>query len=190
MLVAGTGQTPLCRAFPASAGTDYCLPGTLVPLGDGGPATNARLFPSGLAFDAAGNLYTADAEEYLGNDLYIRDNLIRKVSPAGIITSVAGNSSYAGQGQYSGDGGPATAAQLNNPQGVAVDAVGNLYIADHGNYRIREVSPDGAITTIAGNGTQGHSGDGGPATSAQLQFVRQCGVVLRNNGPIILTEVV
>ena len=186
MVVAGTSQRPLCQAFPTSADTTACLPGTLVPLGDGGPATNARLFPTGLAFHAWGNLYVADTEEYLGNDLYIRDYRIRKVSPAGIITSVAGYDPQAGQDRYSGDGGPATAAQLNNPQGVAVDAIGNLYIADYGNYRIRKVSPDGTITTIAGNGTSGHSGDGGPATSAQLNAPR--GIAVDASGNIYVAD--
>jgi hypothetical protein len=196
MIVAGTAQTPLCQTLE-TAGIAECFPNTLVALGDGGPPTNARLFPSALAFDAAGNLYIADAEEYLGENLYIRDNLIRKVSPAGIITSVAGNGALAGQcddypgsfcpgGGYSGDGGPATAAQLNNPQGVAVDAAGNLYIADYGNYRIRKVSPDGTIATIAGNGTQGHSGDGGLATSAQLNAPR--GIAVDASGNIYVAD--
>ena len=80
-----------------------------------------------------------------------------------MITTVAGN----GIRGYSGDNGPATNAQLNDPQGVAIDAAGNLYIVDGGNYRIRKVS-NGVITTVAGNGTAGYGGDGGPATSAQL----------------------
>ena len=104
--------------------------------------------------DAAGNLYIADS----GN------NSIRKVAPNGTITTVAGN----GTQGYSGDGGPATSAELNYPYGVAVDAAGNLYIADTSNYRVRKVTPDGTITTVAGNGTEGYSGDGGPATSAGL----------------------
>ncbi len=80
-----------------------------------------------------------------------------------MITTVAGN----GTAGYSGDNGPATSAQLIYPHGVAVDSAGNLYIADTNNYRIRKVS-NGVITTIAGNGTSGFSGDNGPATSAQL----------------------
>ena len=153
---------------------------------EGGAATNARLFPTELAFDASGNLYVADTEEHVVYDLYVKDNRIRKVSPIGIITTVAGNHPQAGQGQYSGDGGPATAAGLNNPQGVAVDAVGNLYIADYGNYRIRKVSSDGTITTIAGNGTQGHSGDGGPATDAQLNAPR--GIAVDRSGNIYVAD--
>jgi sugar lactone lactonase YvrE len=123
--------------------------------GDGGPAASARLNgPSGVAVDAAGNVYIADAYNHR----------VRMVSPAGIITTVAGN----GSAGYSGDGGPATAAQLGVPEGVAVDASGNLYIADSGNERIRKVSAAGIIATVAGNGAAGYSGDGGPATGARL----------------------
>jgi sugar lactone lactonase YvrE len=125
--------------------------------GDGGAATSAVLYmPYGVAIDAWGNLFIA---ETFGNR-------IRKVSPSGIITTVAGNGSFGG---YSGDGGLATAAQLNMPYGVAVDASGNLFIADSFNDRIRKVSASsGIITTVAGNGSQGYSGDGGLATAAEL----------------------
>jgi uncharacterized protein (TIGR03437 family) len=120
--------------------------------GDNGPATSAQLYdPGGVAVDSAGNLYIADS-----------GNRVRKVSN-GVIATVAGTGSYG----YSGDNGPATSAQLYGPSGVAVDAAGNLYIADSYNDRIRKVS-NGVITTIAGNGTQGYGGDNGPATSAQL----------------------
>ena len=123
--------------------------------GDNGPATSAGLlFPSGVAVDAAGNLYIADG----GN------NRVRKVTN-GVITTVAGN----GTQGFSGDNGPAASAQLNGPTDVGVDAVGNLYITDSQNIRIRKVS-NGVITTVAGNGTQGYSGDNGPATSAQLYY--------------------
>jgi trimeric autotransporter adhesin len=120
--------------------------------GDGGPATAAQVQPSGVALDGARNLFVAG------------DNRIRKVSPEGIITTVVGN----GTSGFSGDGGPAISAQLNSPRAMAVDSAGNLFIADGGNQRIRKVSPSGIITTVAGNGTQGYFGDGGPATSAQL----------------------
>jgi len=123
--------------------------------GDGGPATNASLrWPWGVALDANGNLYIADMDNHR----------IRKVDTSGIITTVAGNGTYG----YSGDGGPATNTSLWGPYGVAVDASGNLYIADQGNYRIRKVDTWGIITTVAGNGTYGYSGDGGPATNASL----------------------
>ena len=123
--------------------------------GDNGPATSAQLYlPFGVAVDAAGNLYIADSA----------DNRIRKVSN-GIITTVAGNGTFG----FSGDNGAATAAQLSNPVGVAVDSAGNLYIADTANNRIRKVS-NGVITTVAGNGFAGFSGDNGNATTAQLNL--------------------
>ena len=121
--------------------------------GDNGPATSVELgLPSGVAVDSAGNLFITDSY----------NNLVRKVSN-GVITTVAGN----GTGGYSGDNGPATSAELEYPFGVGVDSAGNIYIADFFNNIIREVS-NGVITTLAGNGTQGFSGDNGPATSAQL----------------------
>ena len=123
--------------------------------GDGGSATSASVCqPTGVAVDAAGNLYIAD----YGN------HRIRGVSPSGIISTVAGS----GTQGFSGDGGPATSASLNYPGSVAVDAAGNLYIADSQNDRIRKVSASGIISTVAGNGALGFSGDGGPASSASL----------------------
>jgi uncharacterized protein (TIGR03437 family) len=111
--------------------------------------------PIGVAVDSSGNLYIAD----FGN------SRVRKVSASGaIIGTVAGNGSFG----YSGDGGPAVKAQLNGPQGVAVDAAGNLYIADTENNLIREVTAGGLIASVAGNGVAGYSGDGGQATSAQV----------------------
>ena len=127
--------------------------GTLGYTGDNGPATSAEIHgPYAVATDSAGDLYIADS----GN------NVIRKVAN-GVITTVAGNGTMG----YSGDTGPATSAQLDAPYGVAVDSAGNLYIADSANNVIRKVS-GGVITTIAGNGTSGYTGDNGPATSAQL----------------------
>jgi uncharacterized protein (TIGR03437 family) len=127
--------------------------------GDGGPATSARLNnPEGLALDSSGNLYIAD-----GNN-----NRVRVVSAAtGIITTVAGSSTL---GSYSGDGGLATKAKLNTPKGVTLDSVGNLYIADTYNARIRVVAPSGIISSVAGNGATGAGGDGQLATTASLYF--------------------
>jgi hypothetical protein len=123
--------------------------------GDGGPATSAKLnSPWGLAIDSAGNLYVADG----GN------NRIREITPAGIIATIAGN----GTAGFSGDGGPATSAQLFRPDGVAVDTAGNLYIADTANARVRKVTTSGVISTVAGNGIASSYGDGGPATSAAV----------------------
>jgi trimeric autotransporter adhesin len=193
--------------------------------GDGGPANNAQLRgPFGVAVDTFGNLYIADE----------LNQRIRRVSPSGIISTVAGN----GVAGFSGDGGPATDAELNNPLGVSVDSAGNIYIADSSNNRIREVSPNGIIstvagagvgipgddtytglngpssmaldaagnlyiadrdnmrvekvtpggiiTTVAGNGTQGSSGDGGPAASAQLYL--PTGVTLDTAGNLYIAD--
>ena len=123
--------------------------------GDGGLATQAQLDdPHGITIDAAGNLYIADTY----------NNRIRKVSSEGIITTIAGTGNYG----YSGYGSLATQAQLDEPYGLTMDSTGNLYIADTYNYRIRKVTPEGIITTIAGTGDFGYSGDGGQATQAQL----------------------
>jgi hypothetical protein len=123
--------------------------------GDGGPATAAELYlPYGVAVDSSGNIYIADG-------YYSR---IRKVDTSGIISTFAGSAATG----YSGDGGPATDAELNNPWGLAVDASGNLLIADWSNYRIRKVNKSGVISTFAGNGTGAFSGDGGQATAAEL----------------------
>lgn len=123
--------------------------------GDGGPATAAPLnLPYGLAADLTGSVYIAD----LGN------NRVRRIDPNGVITTVAGT----GANGSSGDGGPATAAELHTPRNVVVDSVGNLYISEFEGHRIRRVSPDGRISTAAGTGVAGFQGDGSPATSAQL----------------------
>jgi uncharacterized protein (TIGR03437 family) len=139
--------------FPSS----ICPPGFS---GDGGPATSAVLgLPYGVGVDSAGNVYVADT----GN------RRIRKISANGqprIIDTIAGN----GSDSYSGDGGPARKAQLGGPSGAAFDSTGNLYFADSNNDRVRKISPDGTITTVAGNGTPGFSGDGGPALNAQLNL--------------------
>ena len=142
--------------------------------GDGGPAIKASLCaPGGAAVDSSGNLYIADS----------RNNVIRKVDSSGMITTFAGN----GFGGFGGDGGPATRANLNYPEGVAVDGQGNVIIADYLNSRIRKVSPSGTITTIAGTGTQGFSGDGGPAANAEL-FLPHA-VAADNAGNIFFADV-
>jgi hypothetical protein len=133
--------------------------GTLGYSGDGGPATSAALAdPTHVVLDSVGNLIIADP----GN------NRVRKVTVAtGIITTVAGN----GTGAYSGDGGPATSAALQNPEYLTLDSADNLYIGDYLNNRVRKVTvATGIITTIAGNGTGAYTGDGGGATSAALHY--------------------
>ena len=109
-------------------------------------------------------------------------NRIRKVSPSGIITTVAGN----GIKGYSGDGGPATSAQFRDPTDVAVDGSGNLFIADYNNNRIRKVSTGGIITTVAGTGSNGFSGDDGPSSSAQLD--RPAGVAVDSAGNLFIAD--
>ena len=146
--------------------------------GDGGLATSAALEgPYSVALDASGNIYMADS----GN------NRIREVSN-GIITTLAGSGPSCTSttcGSFSGDGGPATGATLAEPNGVAVDATGNVYIADTLNNRIRKVS-NGIITTVAGNGTPGFSGDGGPATAASLD--RPYGVAVDADGNVYIAD--
>ncbi len=149
--------------------------GTRTFTGDGGPATSASLYrPFGVALDTAGNLFIADSI----------NNRIRRVdATTGIISTVAGN----GTNGFAGDGGPATSARLHRPFGVALDAAGNLFIADSSNYRIRRVdATTGIISTVAGNGTNGFAGDGGPATSARLH--RPFGVTLGAAGNLFIAD--
>ena len=133
--------------------------------GDGGPATSAEInAPQGIATDGSGNVYICD----------LFNNRVRKINVSdGIITTIAGNGPSGGAGSFSGDGGPATAAGLYYPQGVAVDGSGNVYIVDQYNQRIRKVNSSGIISTFAGTGfgapiSGGFTGDGGPATNAEL----------------------
>jgi sugar lactone lactonase YvrE len=150
--------------------------------GDGGPVSDASIFgPAGMAIDGTGNLYIA---EYTGNR-------IRMISPAGVIPAVAGSGlpgrpGYFGPPGYSGDGGPATSAQLSYPKDVALDGSGNLYIADSGNNRIRMVSAAGIITTVAGTGAVGYSGDGGSARNAKLGY--PAGVAVDSGGNLYVAD--
>lgn len=138
--------------------------------GDGGLATKAKiLYPAGITVDKHSNVYFSD----FGNDV------IRKIDGStGIITTIAGN----GSSGYTGDGGPATSAKLLAPSGVAVDAAGNIYIADEGNNRIRKVTAStGIITTIAGKGTAGYSGDGSMAINAEFNGPQDIFIDATNN---------
>jgi sugar lactone lactonase YvrE len=140
--------------------------------GNGSPATNAELaYPEGLAVDAFGNLFETD------------DSLVRKIDPQGIITTVAGFG-Y-GNGGFRGDGGPATNAWFAGPAGMAVDRLGNLFIADVENQRVRKVDANGIISTVAGGGAL-NPGDGGAATNAGLSYPADVAVDTRGN--LLITE--
>jgi uncharacterized protein (TIGR03437 family) len=136
-------------------------------------ATSAPLnAPHGITVDPVGNLYIADADNHR----------VRQVGVDGVIHTVAGT----GVSGFAGDGGAANAAQLSEPSGVALDAAGNLYIADTGNNRIRKVTPSGVISTIAGNGVVGYTGDGGPAAAASLSA--PVGVYADTSGNIYIAD--
>ncbi len=154
--------------------------------GDGGPATLAQFsmgqlvesppyigsLPPGLAVDLAGNVYVADN----GN------SRIRRISPDGIVTTVAGN----GTSGFSGDDGPATRAQLSSVLGLVVDGSGDLLLSDSENHRVRMIAPDGTISTVAGNGVCGFSGDGGAAAIAQL--CNPAGMAMDRAGNLFIAE--
>jgi hypothetical protein len=141
--------------------------------GDGGPATAADLdFPTGVAADASGNIYIADNE----------NNVIRLVNTSGIINTIAGN----GIAGFTGDGGQATSAELNYPLGVMVNSTGNIYISDYDNERIRVINTGGIISTIVGNGVSGYSGDGGPASAAEL--FSPWGITMDGSGNLYIAD--
>jgi len=145
--------------------------GSSTYLGDGLPATATGLDGAlDIATDTSGNIYITTV------------NNVRKINAAGIITTIAG---VAGMMGYSGDGGPATAAFLNVPTGIAADNAGNVYICDANNYRVRKVNAAGIITTFAGIGTIGYSGDGFPATDAKLQPI---GITIDGAGNVLISD--
>ena len=144
--------------------------------GDGGPAGRARLRePFMSAFDAQGNLYVAEA----------RNHCVRRVDRGtGVITTVAGT----GEPGYSGDGGPATRAMLNEPYSLQVDRNGDIYIVDRLNAAVRKVeAATGVITTVAGTGEPGYSGDGGPGNQAQLREPNDC--FLDGKGGLLIADI-
>jgi trimeric autotransporter adhesin len=149
------GDAERVRMVSPSGNFETIAGGGAAPVGSSGPALSVQLSqPAGLALDSKGNLYVTDEFGFF----------IFAISPAGILSTAVGN----GTNRYTGDGGLAVNAQLGEPSAVVVDSAGNLYIGDLDDPVVRKVSPAGIITTIAGNGTPGFSGDGGPATSAQL----------------------
>lgn len=155
--IADQGENVIRKVDTAGIISTVAGNGTAGFTGDGGAATTAEIkYPYGISVDIPGNVYIADC----GN------NRIRKVSTSGIITTMAGN----GVASFSGDGGQATDAELYGPFGVAADGLGNIYIDDQTNVRIRAVNALGIISTIAGIGTNGYNGDGIPASTAQLNY--------------------
>jgi sugar lactone lactonase YvrE len=150
----------IVRIDPRGMMTPFAGTGDPGYTGDGGPATSAELYcPVGMAFGPDGALFVADHA----------NNRIRRIDTSGVISTVAGSGpTGVNMGSFSGDGGPATKAALQEPWSVAFDRHGNLYIGDRDNYRVRKIDPKGIITTVAGMGTSGFSGDGGPAIAAQM----------------------
>jgi hypothetical protein len=168
--IADTGNSRIRRVSNGVV-TTVAGNGTWGFSGDNGPAISAGLYsPFGVAVDSAGEVYIADTDNFR----------VRKVSN-GVITTVAGNGTWT----FGGDGGPAISAQVAGPTGAAVDSAGSVYIADTGNNRVRKVS-NGVITTVAGNGTQGFSGDGGPASNSQLSY--PAGVALDSEGNLYIAD--
>jgi uncharacterized protein (TIGR03437 family) len=156
---------------PAGSVSNFAGTGAAGSSGDGGLATAATLnYPTGLAYDYAGNLYVADT----------RSQKVRRIAPNGVIKTVAGT----GVPGASGDGGMATSSTLLYPDGVAVDSAGNLYVSEE--CRVRKVATSGIISTFAGTGACGFSGDGGPATSAKLNAPFQ--LAFDTNGSLYIAE--
>lgn len=172
-----TDQNDNCVRRVDTAGiiTTFAGTGSSGSLGDGGLATDAQLFfPQGVTTDPSGNVYIADQF----------NNLVRKVNiVTGIITTVAGTIGAIG---YSGDNGPATAAHLWHPADVAADQYGNVYFVDQDNSVMRKVDAAGIITTMAGTGTAGFSGDGGPSTAAKLNFPQ--GIAVDTAGNVYIAD--
>ena len=165
-------------AIVAGGGTACAAPPSC---GDGGPATDAQLsFPAGVAVDRTGNVYIADTE----------DNEVRKASPNGTITRLAGTGAPCARPPACGDGGSARSAQLSSPGGVAVNSAGDVYIADSADNEVRVVTPDGKIARVAGTGTPCSTapscGDGAAATSAQL--FRPEGVTVSGAGDVLIAD--
>lgn len=153
--------------------TTYVGTGSSGFSGDGGKAIEARLnVPAGLAFDKSGNLYIADRN----------NNRVRKVDTRGTISTIAGT----GTAGFSGDGGPATQAQLNLPSGVALDGKGNIFVSDRSNNRIRVIDSKGNIRTYAGSGKDGFRGDNGPALQASID--RPFGIALDRKGNLYIAD--
>ncbi len=168
LYVADSNHNQVRKISPAGIVTNFAGIGTAGAAGDGGLAIAAQLnSPSAIAIDSSNNIYICDR----GN------SKIRAVSPSGVIRTIAGT----GAAGYSGDNGPATAAALNQPSGVALDSAGALYVADSLNFRVRKFQPGGAIATFAGTGAAASSGDGGPALAAAFLQLNNIAIDKFNN---------
>jgi sugar lactone lactonase YvrE len=173
LYIADTQNARIRRVDASGTITTVAGTGVVGLFGDSGPAVSAQLNgPTGVAVDGLGNTYIADA----GN------NRIRRVDASGTITTLAGTGVYG----YSGDSGPATGARLARPESVAVDGLGNTYIADRDNSRVRRVDASGTISTVVGNGPGGFGGDGGVATSARLALPH--GVAVDGMGNVYVAD--
>lgn len=172
------GQSVIYRIDPAGLMTPFAGTGLLDFSGDGGPATLAAIAcPVGMALGPDGAIYFADHA----------NNRVRRIDRAGIISTVAGSGPPGvNQGSFSGDGGPAVNATLQEPWDVAFDRDGNLFIADRDNHRVRKVDPNGVITTVAGDGQRRFAGDGGPAVGASLSA--PLGVALDSAGELLIAD--
>ena len=177
VFIADTGNQRVRKVFPNGTISTLAGIGTYGYNGDGFAATYAQLYnPIGVAVDGGGNVFIGDSY----------NNRVRLITPSGIIWTLAGT----GVGGYNGDGIMANSAQLFIPTGLAVDAIGNVFIGDTYNYRIRVVFPNGTIATVAGTGSAGYNGDGIPATSAQLswQWYGAFGIAVDAKGELYIAD--
>ena len=171
--VADTNNGRIRRIDPAGKITTIAGNGRRGSAGDGGLAVAGQLFiPNDVAVDASGNIYVTEGG----------GNRVRKIDASGTISTVAGT----GVAGSEGDGGPATEAQLNRPNAIAVDADGNLFVGEYSGYRVRKIDTSGTITTVAGIGTKGGAGDGGPANAAQFNFIS--GLAVDGSGNVYVSD--